>query len=232
MKKTDKNKVILLVSAILIVVSILITLASFIYEKNASDTKTTKAPETTASDKIKDDKTRKDETKKPDQTKQDAPEDTTKAPETTKKEEINSGDNKPGTYIVNTENTGLGLRNEPKKGSNQSSTVDKGKEVKIIATYNGWGYYHTDTQFGWLPLEYLKLTAEDKPADHSIGKYKVVTDSDKLIIREEPENFTAVRGRVPNGEEVEILTVAGDWGYVQHSSGSGWLTFDSLEMVN
>ncbi len=224
MKQRDKNKRILIASAILIVVSILITTAAFIYEKSLikDDVKSTSDSPTTQYS-LKESEKSTEENKKTD---------TTKSTENTTKENIITGNNKPGTYKVTTKDTPLGIRTKPLSNANRCGDVPKGSEVKILATYNGWGYYHTDTTFGWLSLEYLELVSPEEVSNHSIGKYKINVDTGSLYIREEPEQFTAVRGNLSNGEEIEILTVAGDWGYIEHSSGSGWVPFKYLEKVN
>ncbi len=229
MKTRDKNKVILTVAAILIAISIAITLIAFIYEKSLvkdgenNDT----PPKTTASDKQdKNDNKKPEETKAPDNTESE-----TKAPDTTKAEAIVTGDNKPGTYKVTTKDSPLGIRTKPEQTANQSGNVAKGSEVKIVATYGDWAYYHEEASFGWLSMKYLELVSEGDAPKYSIGKYAVKTDNETVIIREEPENYTAVRGRAKKDTQVEVLTVAGDWGYVETQDGSGWLPFENLEKI-
>ncbi len=227
MKTRDKNKVILTIAAILIVISLIITVIAYVYEKSltGSDSKTTEEPKTTASDKAnKNEDKNLNETKFPENTQSE-----TKVPETTKPENIVAGDNKPGTYKVTTKDSPLGIRTKPEQNANQSGNVAKGSEVKIVATYGDWAYYHEEASFGWLSMKYLELVNEGEAPKHSIGKYTVKTDNETVIIREEPENYTAVRGRAKKDTQVEILTVAGDWGYVETQDGSGWLPFENLE---
>ncbi len=228
MKTRDKNKTILIISAILIAISIVITLVAFIYEKSLTKTGENEAdkPQNTVSEKVNNDKKEPEETKAPPKAESE-----TKQPDTTKPQNIVTGDNKPGTYKVITKDSPLGVRTKPEQSANQSGNVAKGSEVKILATYNGWAYYNGEETFGWLSMKYLKFVSAGETPKYSIGKYKVKTDNESVIIREEPENYTAVRGRAKNDSEVEILTVAGDWGYVQSADGSGWLPFENLEKV-
>ncbi len=229
MKTRDKNKVILTIAAILIAISLVITIIAFIYERSLTDgtQKTDNEPKTTASDKADNsDSEKPDETKAPENTESE-----TKAPETTDAETVVTGDNKPGTYKVTTNDSPLGIRTKPEQGANQSGSVARGSEVKIIATYGDWAYYHEESGFGWLSMKYLELVSEGDAPKHSVGKYTVKTDNDTVIIREEPENYTAVRGRAKKDSQVEVLTVAGDWGYVETQDGNGWLPFENLEKV-
>ncbi len=220
MKKRDKNKIILLISAALIIISLIITIVAFIYEKNLSDKNDVTAETTKPSvtDEIKNE---------PQNSTSETPD--TTIPESTTLKPTVDANNKPGTYKVVTQNSPLGIRTKPLQGASQSGNVAKGSEVTVLATYNGWAFFNENGKFGWLSLTYLELVTEGTTPTNAAGKYKIATQNDPLNIREKPESNTAVKGRIPKDTVVDVLVFAGDWGYVEYNGNSGWIPSQYLE---
>ena len=217
-KAKDKNKIMLIISAMLIVIAVIITCVATIYEKTSSDTdkksevisgadgpavSTTKAPgvSTTALQ--------------------------TTAPQGNKTE------NKAGKYKVNTKDDPLGIRIEAAQDAQRISEISKGTEIEILAVYDTWGYVNFEGVGGWVSMNYVELvSASTEAPKHTTGKYKIATKDDPLGIRTKPEQDAERGGEIPKGEEVEILAVCGDWGYVKYENESGWLSFQYLEKVS
>ncbi len=64
------------------------------------------------------------------------------------------------------------------------------------------------------------------------GKYKVATKDDPLGLRLEPNTDSDRIIYVPKGEEVEVLAVWEDWGYVVYEKTGGWLSMNYLELIS
>ena len=219
MKKRDKNKVILTISAILIAFSIIITVIAYIVEKNKaeeSNNNTTETPVVST-------------TNTPDNS--ETPDVSDVAPETSAPV-VDTGDNKPGKYEVVTNTQPLGIRLKPEQDASRTGSIPKGTEIDVFATYGDWAYTKYNNAYGWVSLKYLKFIEDGETPEHSIGKYIIATKNDPLNIREKPERNTTKKGKIEKGTEVEILTVCGDWGYVIYEDTQGWLPFEYLEAVN
>lgn len=219
MKNRDKNKIILTISAILILFSIIITLIAYIVEKNKSE----QAKENT--------------TQTPVVSTTQAPVDTENLnttpvePETTEPV-INSGDNKPGKYKVVTNTQPLGIRIAPEKDSSRAGSIPKGTEIEVLATYKEWAYTKYESTSGWVAMEYLQFIEAGEAPEHSIGTYNIATKNDPLNLRAKPEKYSTSKSKIEKGTQIEILTVYDDWGFVIYEDNYGWLPFEYLEAAN
>lgn len=76
----------------------------------------------------------------------------------------------------------------------------------------------------------------DKNSNSSVayetGKYKVATKDDPLGLRLEPNTSSDRIIYIEKGEEVEVLAVWEDWGYVVYEKTGGWLSMNYLELVS
>ncbi len=64
------------------------------------------------------------------------------------------------------------------------------------------------------------------------GKYKVATKDDPLGLRLEPNTDSDRLIYIPKGEEIEVLAVWEDWGYVVYEKAGGWLSMNYLELIS
>ena len=216
-KKLDANKIILIIAAGLIAIAVLITCVASIYEHSLKDKGETK-PDVSVSETVNKDG------KAPDTTKADANKpDTTKPSATTNK-------NGAGKYKVITKDDPLGIRIQAAKDSERVSEIPKGAEVEILTVFDKWGYVSYNGVGGWVSMEYVELvSATNVTVKHEPGKYTIATQDDPLGIRTKPEQDAERAGEVPKGEEVEILAVYGEWGYVEYNGINGWLSFQYLK---
>ena len=216
-KKLDANKIILIIAAGLIAIAVLITCVASIYEhslKNKGETK----PDVSVSDTIQNNENKNDTTK---------PAETT--PDTTKPT-ATAGKNGAGKYKVITKDDPLGIRIQAAKDSERVSEIPKGGEVEILTVFDKWGYVEYNGVGGWVSMEYVELvSATNVTVKHEPGKYTIATQDDPLGIRTKPEQDAERAGEVPKGEEVEILAVYGEWGYVEYNGINGWLSFQYLK---
>ncbi len=64
------------------------------------------------------------------------------------------------------------------------------------------------------------------------GKYKIATKDDPLGLRLEPNTESDRLVYIPKGEEVEVIAVWEDWGYVVYEKSGGWLSMNYLELIS
>ena len=209
MKFKDKNNVVLTIAAALIVVAVIIAIVSTVAEKNRIENKTSTNEVVSSTDSS------------------DVA-DNTPTPSTTAQVAADDG-NTPGTYTVATQNDPLGVRLNPSADSERIYELPKGSNVSVLCTYDKWAYIEIDGVNGWVNLDYLQLKEKGDAPKHSAGKYTIGTQNDPLGIRVKPQSDAQRNGEVPKGEEVEVLTVCGEWGYVQYGESSGWLSFEYLK---
>ena len=206
-KKLDANKIILIVAAGLIVLAILITCIATVVEKVKKDKNETTAPAVSVSDTLKSD-------------------DTT----TSQKPPVTANKNGAGKYKVVTKDDPLGIRIHAAKDAERVSEIPKGSEIEVLTVYDTWGYVKRDGVSGWIAMEYVELvSATNVTVKHAPGKYTIATQDDPLGIRTKPEQDAERCGEVPKGEQVEILAVYGEWGYVNYNGINGWLSFQYLK---
>lgn len=74
-----------------------------------------------------------------------------------------------------------------------------------------------------------KNDSGNKTSDYSIGNYKIATKDDPLGLRLEPNTSSARIIDIPKGEEVRVIAVWNDWGYVVYNQNGGWLSMKYLE---
>ena len=219
MKNRDKNKIILAISAILIVFSIIITIVAYIIEKKKTDeanNNTTQTPVVST-------------TQAPGNTDNSSTD--IVEPETTDSV-VDSGDNKPGKYKVITNTQPLGMRIKPEQDASRTGSIPKGTEIDVLATYKDWAYTKYDNTSGWVSMKYLEFIESGEAPEHSIGSYNIATKNDPLNLRAKPEKYSSSKAKIDKGTQVEILTVCGDWGYVIYEDNYGWLPFEYLEKAN
>ena len=222
-KSLNKNRLLLIISAVLIVIALIITIVATIYEKNAGKAQPP-ADSTNAITTTEPDETKKatDETNPP------------KAPDTTNVETttpiVSTG--KTGKYTIATQNDPLGIRLNASTNTTTVGAIPKGTEIEILAVYEDWGYVNYQGTGGWVPMKYVKfVSASETQQKYSTGKYKV-TESGNLSIRIKAETGAPTDGSIPSGTEIEVISVCGDWGYMKHQDKMGWLPFESLKKVS
>ena len=217
-KAKDKNKIMLIISAMLIVIAVIITCVATIYEKTSSDNnKTSEIISGADGPAVSTTKT---------------PTVSTTAPQTTAPQ-VNKSENKAGKYKVITKDDPLGIRIDAEQDAQRISEIPKGTEIEILAVYDTWGYVNFEGVGGWVSMNYVELiSASSETPKHTTGKYKIATKDDPLGIRTKPEQDAERGGEIPKGKEVEILAVCGEWGYVKYENESGWLSFQYLEKVS
>ena len=158
-KAVNKNAVILIISALLIVVSVAI---AFFAIKDTDFLKK-KQPEQTTPLEITDDFDKapadgQSPTKKAENAKaENTTGETDEAPAATE----SSNEAKPyvfapGKYKIATKDDPLGLRLEPSADSDRLIYIPKGETVEVLVVSEDWGYVVYNHTGGWLSMNYLE----------------------------------------------------------------------------
>lgn len=77
-----------------------------------------------------------------------------------------------------------------------------------------------------------KPVTNNNKTSYSTGTYKIATQEDPLGMRIQPNSDADRILYIDKGEEVEVLAVWDDWGYVVYNSTGGWLSMSYLELVS
>ncbi len=209
-KLSNKNNLILFISAILIVIAILITCIAVVVDK-VKDKNDVDAPSNEIVENV------------------DPTGNNTTAPSTTKNNTTTVA-TKAGKYKVATKDDPLGIRLQADQDGQRVGEIPKGTEIEVLAVYGDWGYVNYEGIGGWVAMKYLDLVSlSDKAPKYAVGKYTIATQDDPLGIRIKAEDGAERCGEVPKGSEVEILAVCGEWGYVEYNGNCGWLAFKYLK---
>lgn len=211
-KNFDKNKILLIISAVLIVIAIAITCTATIYEKKAMDNSSDSAVISGADGPVANN---------------DKP---AEKPQTSAPQATNT--NKAGKYKINTQTDPLGIRKTPEDNAERLSDIPKGEEIEILTVYESWGYVEYNGTCGWVPMKYVKeISLSAEAPKHTPGKYKIATQNDPLGIRSTPDTDAQRGGEIPKNAEVKILATCGEWGLVKYQGEWGWLSFQYLKKV-
>lgn len=77
-----------------------------------------------------------------------------------------------------------------------------------------------------------KQDKSDASYTYEPGKYTVATKDDPLGLRIEPNTSSDKIIYIPKGEQVEVIAIWEDWGYVVYEKTGGWLSMNYLELVS
>lgn len=108
----------------------------------------------------------------------------------------------------------------------QSTEANQTVDIDLQAIANG-NKTTTDTSTK-SAAEASNQTASYK---YSTGTYKIATKDDPLGLRLEPNTTSDRLVFIPIGEEVEVIAIWEDWGYVVYGKTGGWLSMNYLELV-
>lgn len=168
----NKNTVILIISALLILVSIAIAVFALkgndIAKKDNSAKKPAVTDKAEAGSKKSDKKSGKDSKAESDKTGTDTAEEPADGTDDSSSEGSSSDKPyvfAPGKYKIATKEDPLGLRLEPNTDSNRLLYIDKGEEVEIIAVWDDWGFTVYNGSGGWLSMNYLEAVSGSTESD-------------------------------------------------------------------
>lgn len=205
----EKNNLILIISAALIVLAVIIAIIGNVASKNKD--KEPQAPvDTVASQNA----TSEDATK----------------PDNSSDGNINTDS---GIYKIITKDDDLNIRVQPNGDSSTTgSVVNKGAECEVICVYNGFGFVIYNGNHGWINMTYAEyVSASTARTSKAPGKYIVNSYDGSLSLRDRPDGSLGTA--ITNGTEVEILAVYEgfecEWGLVEYNGEVGWLPFTYLK---
>ena len=148
------------------------------------------------------------------------------------------------TLYVNTGNDGkLNLRT---KASSSAAPVDRyanGTQVAVIKVSGAWAYVRVNGRTGYMMKQYLSAQAyhdasspdeADSPSDQATpeaagGIMVVRTENDeKLHLRAKPSKSSTSLDRYPNGTQVTVLGLSGEWARVCVNGRTGYMMLSFL----
>ena len=155
--------------------------------------------------------------------------------------------NEPVGYVTvstGSEGVRLNMRSEPSSDSKILAEVPNGTNLRVLATEDGWTRVGYDNQIGYLMNEYLSFwegtvtDVEDttdalgEVSDDQPIKAVVIADNKnaKVNVYQEADGSSSVLGGISVGEQVRVITIDEDTGWVLilYDSHSGYMRDESL----
>ncbi len=209
----DKNNLILVVSAGLIVLAVIIAIIGNVASKNKDEKVQPSVQETVAAENNK--------------------------PESNDDKNDNKvSASNGGIYRVITQNDPLTIRLTPSTSASAVDGIAKDSEIEILGVYtdsNGdkFGFVIIGGSSGWVNMKYTEfVSASTVKTVHGTGKYTVNSYDGELSIRRRPDDSN-LGTAIPNGTEVNIISVCQgntcEWGLVEYNGEVGWLPFTYLK---
>ncbi|MDD5924252.1 MAG: SH3 domain-containing protein [Clostridia bacterium] len=138
---------------------------------------------------------------------------------------------KTGTYKVTLTSGNLVLRQNAVAGSTQLELVPNGTLVVITEISNGFGKTTYNGKTGWLAMSYLTFVSSNMeetsdnntPAKYTTGRYKITLTDGNLKLRATPISGEQL-ALIPNGTELNITEVSGEWGKTTYNGLTGWIS--------
>ncbi|MCR5636471.1 MAG: SH3 domain-containing protein [Clostridiales bacterium] len=148
-----------------------------------------------------------------------------------------------GKYNVTLTSGNLRLREEPSTNSKTLTLIPNGTTLIITELLNGWGKTTYNGYTGWVSMAYLAYvgkvdsdsgndvtsdTNSDIVNDDVFVLYVVTNEGSETSIYEKASTESAILGTIPNGEQLYISAMDGDWAYVTYNGINGWVRLDQL----
>ena len=120
-------------------------------------------------------------------------------------------------WIVSTV-SGISLRSSASTESTVLATIPAGTQIVVLEEDATWSRIRYNTQFGYVFSQYLTYA---EPSE-ALGLRYVSTARDPLALRDAPSTEAKLLTRMERGSLVTLLSVEGDWCYVQFGQQKGY----------
>lgn len=123
------------------------------------------------------------------------------------------------------------VRNTPLEGGAQVMVLDAGVRVEIVTAAGCWYRIQAYGLTGFVLTSELNT---EPPREQDSGRFGIVLNPDcrdRLHLRAEASTSANSLGRFFNGTQVEILSTAGDWYYVNVNGMRGYMMAKFIDVV-
>jgi len=128
------------------------------------------------------------------------------------------GEGIPGT--VTTASGNLNVRSAPNTGAPIIGQLARGQTINVLEERNGWYRINFNGRDGWVSGDFVTLS----------GTGTVTTQGGNLNLRANPSTAAPIVGSIPNGAQIPILGVSGNWFLTTFGGTRGWVSRDFVRI--
>lgn len=125
--------------------------------------------------------------------------------------ELNSGYGYTILGIANVSENNLNIRKEPSTDGKLVGKLPKFAACEVIKIEDGWAHITSGKVEGYVSMEYLATGIEAKHIAEKVLTLTATVMCDALRVREQPSTEAPVITQIPNGEQLEVASVDGEW---------------------
>jgi cell wall-associated NlpC family hydrolase len=117
----------------------------------------------------------------------------------------------------------VNLRSAASTDSSVLAVLDKGAEVKLLSTEDGWCYVTYKDQAGYVKADYVYVSGV------CVGDSRGVVTGNCVNLRGTPSTSGSILSRLYAGAEVELLSLDNGWYAVSYNGTSGYISADYVK---
>lgn len=125
--------------------------------------------------------------------------------------DLNSGYGYNVLGIANTEDNNLNIRETPSTEGKLVGKLPRYAACEVLKIEDGWAHITSGKVEGYVSMDYLATGAEAKKLAAQELTLTAIVTCDALRVREEPSTDAPVITQIPNGEQLEVAEVEGEW---------------------
>lgn len=122
----------------------------------------------------------------------------------------------------------LNVRSLPGTDSWALGTLAPKEQIYVYRIDGDWAEIRYNNQKAYVSAKYIRKV--DDTAEDSYGTYKVISQS-RLNVRNRPSTDSQILGVLQPNEQIEVLSIEGQWAKIQHRSNVGYVASKYIERV-
>lgn len=122
----------------------------------------------------------------------------------------------------------LNVRSLPGVDSWVLGAISPKEQILVYRIDDGWAEIRYNNQKAYVSAKYIREV--DDTAEDNYGTYKVISQS-RLNVRNRPSTESQVLGVLQPAEQIEVLSIEGQWAKIQYKSNVGYVALRYIERV-
>ena len=122
----------------------------------------------------------------------------------------------------------LNVRSLPGIDSWVLGAISPKEQIMVYRIDDGWAEIRYNNQKAYVSAKYIRKV--DDTAENSYGIYKVISQS-LLNVRNRPSTESQVLGVLQPDEQIEVVSIEGQWAKIQYKSNVGYVALRYIEKV-
>jgi N-acetylmuramoyl-L-alanine amidase len=129
---------------------------------------------------------------------------------------------------------GLRIRNGPGTTFQTIGHLNKGVQVKIIEKNENWMKIYHSTIEGWVSSEFVSIANGQAPEKNkdtsSTSNQMAIVTVDHLNVRNNASLQADIIGKLPKGEQIQVLSSTKDWVKIIYKGQNAWISSEFVKM--